>query len=77
MCAKIEEDLAPLEETEKREFMSELGITSSGLDKLIFATYDLLGLATFFTSGTDECRAWTFKKGMKAPNCAGLSNEFR
>ena len=72
MCAKIEEDLAPLEETEKREFMSELGITSSGLDKLIFATYDLLGLATFFTSGTDECRAWTFKKGMKAPNCAGL-----
>ena len=52
--------------------MSELGITSSGLDKLIFATYDLLGLATFFTSGTDECRAWTFKKGMKAPNCAGL-----
>lgn len=72
MCAKIEEDLAPLEDTEKREFMSELGITSSGLDKLIFATYDLLGLATFFTSGTDECRAWTFKKGMKAPNCAGL-----
>ena len=49
-----------------------MGITSSGLDKLIYATYDLLGLQTFFTSGKDECRAWTFKKGMKAPECAGI-----
>ena len=52
--------------------MSDLGITNSGLDKLIFETYDLLGLATFFTAGSDECRAWTFKKGMKAPQCAGI-----
>ena len=72
MCAKIEEDLAVLEDEERHLFMEDLGINSSGLDKLIFATYDLLGLATFFTSGTDECRAWTFKKGMKAPSCAGL-----
>ena len=49
-----------------------MGISSSGLDKLIYATYDLLGLQIFFTSGKDECRAWTFKKGMKAPECAGI-----
>ena len=47
-------------------------ITKAGLDMLIKATYDLLGLKTFFTSGTDECRAWTFKDGMKAPECAGI-----
>ena len=52
--------------------MEDLGLTNSGLDKLIFATYYLLGLQTFFTVGKDECRAWTFKKGMKAPECAGL-----
>ena len=52
--------------------MEEIGITNSGLDKLIYETYDLLGLKTFFTSGTDECRAWTFKNGMKAPECAGI-----
>jgi len=72
MCAKIEEELAGLSDAEKEEFMSDLGITNSGLDKLIFETYDLLGLATFFTAGSDECRAWTFKKGMKAPQCAGI-----
>lgn len=72
MCAKIEAELAPLEDDERKIFMEDLGITNSGLDKLIFATYDLLGLQTFFTSGVDECRAWTFKKGMKAPECAGL-----
>ena len=72
MCAKIEAELADMEDEEKKLFMEDLGITNSGLDKLIFATYDLLGLATFFTSGVDECRAWTFKKGMKAPNCAGI-----
>ena len=52
--------------------MQDLGIESSGLDQLIKATYDLLGLKTFFTSGEDECRAWTFKDGMKAPECAGI-----
>ena len=72
MCARIEEELALLEDEERQMFMEDIGIKSSGLDKLIFATYDLLGLATFFTSGTDECRAWTFKNGMKAPSCAGL-----
>jgi len=72
MCAKLESELADLNEEEKKIFLQDVGITNSGLDKLIFATYDLLGLATFFTSGTDECRAWTFRKGMKAPTCAGI-----
>ena len=72
MCAKLESDLADLANEEKEAFLKDVGITSSGLDKLIFATYDLLGLATFFTSGSDECRAWTFRKGMKAPSCAGI-----
>lgn len=72
MCAKMESELAELEESDKKLFLQELGIASSGLDKLIFATYHLLGLQTFFTSGKDECRAWTFKKGMTAKQCAGL-----
>ncbi len=72
MSAKLECELAELNDEEKNVFLEEVGITNSGLDKLIFATYDLLGLATFFTSGKDECRAWTFKKGMKAPQCAGI-----
>ncbi len=72
MCAKLESDLASLEEDEKQDFLDSLGITNSGLDNLIFASYDLLGLATFFTSGTDEVRAWTFIKGSKSPKCAGI-----
>jgi hypothetical protein len=72
MCAKMEEELSSFSDEEKDEFLKEIGVTNSGLDKLIYATYDLLGLATFFTSGKDECRAWTFKKGMKAPSCAGI-----
>ena len=72
MCAKMESELAELSDDDKKAFMADLGLTNSGLDKLIFATYDLLGLQTFFTVGKDECRAWTFKKGMKAPECAGL-----
>lgn len=72
MCAKMESELAELEESEKKLFLSELGISFSGLDKLIFATYDLLGLQTFFTVGKDECRAWTFKKGTVAKKAAGL-----
>ncbi len=72
MCAKIESELAELEESEKKAFLLDLGINNSGLDKLIFATYDLLGLQTFFTVGSDEVRAWTFKKGMNAKKCAGL-----
>ena len=72
MCAKIESELVELEDSEKKVFLSELGIEESGLDKLIRVTYDTLGLATFFTVGSDEVRAWTFKKGMKAPECAGI-----
>ena len=72
LCAQLESELSELEESEKKKFMDEIGISSSGLDKLIFATYNLLGLATFFTAGEKECRAWTFKKGMKAPECAGI-----
>lgn len=53
-------------------FLEELGISESGLDKLIKASYDLLGLATYFTAGVQEVRAWTFKKGMTAPECAGI-----
>lgn len=72
MCSKLEAGLAGLEDEEKELFLQEVGIRNSGLDKLIFATYNLLGLATFFTAGTDEVRAWTFKVGMKAPECAGI-----
>lgn len=72
MCAKMESELAELSDEDKQVFLSEMGIANSGLDRLIFATYDLLGLKTFFTSGADECRAWTFRKGMNAKACAGL-----
>ena len=72
VCAKIEEELSMLDDTDRLEFLEALGITESGLDKLIRATYSLLGLATYFTAGTDEVRAWTFRRGMKAPECAGI-----
>ncbi len=72
VCAKIESELSELEESDKKEFLADLGIEESGLDKLVNATYKLLGLSTFFTAGSDECRAWTFRKGMKAPECAGI-----
>ena len=72
MCAKLEEELSGYADEEREAFMSDLGLNSSGLDQLIKATYSLLGLKTFFTSGPDECRAWTFKDGMKAPECAGI-----
>lgn len=72
MCAKLESELSEYSDDDKKEFMKEIGLNESGLDMLIKATYDLLGLKTFFTAGTDECRAWTFKNGMKAPECAGI-----
>lgn len=72
VCAKIEEEIAELEGEEKAMFLSELGIEESGLDQLIRAAYHLLGLATYFTAGVQEVRAWTFRKGMKAPQCAGV-----
>jgi len=72
VSAQIEEEIAQLDEEEKREFLNELGIKQSGLDQLIKASYQLLGFATFFTAGEQEVRAWTFKKGMKAPQTAGI-----
>lgn len=72
VSAKIEEEIAELDPEEKELYLSELGIEQSGLDQLIKAAYDLLGLATYFTAGEKEVRAWTFKKGMKAPEAAGI-----
>ena len=61
-----------VESDDSNKYSEELGIKESGLDKLIRAAYSLLGLATFFTAGPKEVKAWTFKKGMKAPACAGI-----
>lgn len=72
ISAKIEEELSALDDEERQMFLEELGIKTSGLDELIHEAYALLGLCTFFTAGEKECRAWTFKKGMKAPECAGV-----
>lgn len=72
LCAKIEEELSGFEDEEKEAFLKDLGIEESGLDKLIRASYHLLGLQTYFTAGPKEVRAWTFKRGMKAPACAGI-----
>ncbi|MBU0904220.1 MAG: redox-regulated ATPase YchF [Firmicutes bacterium] len=72
ICAKIEEEMAELDDEEKAMFIEELGIQESGLDQLVKASYNLLGLATYFTAGVQEVRAWTFRKGMKAPQCAGV-----
>lgn len=72
MCTKIESELAELEDSERKVFLEEVGIKESGLDQLINTTYRILGLKTFFTVGSDEVRAWTFKDGMKAPECAGI-----
>lgn len=72
ICAKIESELSELNDDDKEAFLADLGISQSGLDQLIKKTYSLLGLATFFTVGSDEVRAWTFKVGTKAPQCAGI-----
>ena len=72
ICAKLEADIAELDDPEEKAmFMEELGVTESGLDKLIRSSYALLGLISFLTAGSDECRAWTIKKGTKAPQAAG------
>jgi ribosome-binding ATPase YchF (GTP1/OBG family) len=68
----VEEEIAVLDEDEKEMFLEDLGIEESGLDKLIKAAYNLLGLATYFTAGVEEVRAWTFREGMSAPECAGI-----
>lgn len=71
ICAKIEEEIAQLEEDEKQEFLKELGISESGLERLIKASYKLLGLISYLTAGQPEVRAWTITKGTKAPQAAG------
>ena len=71
ICAQIEEEISQLEEDEKAMFLEDLGLKESGLEKLIKASYHLLGLLSFLTSGEDETRAWTIKAGTKAPQAAG------
>ncbi|MGM9977244.1 MAG: redox-regulated ATPase YchF [Clostridium sp.] len=71
VCAKLEEDLSGLEDEEKAEMLAEYGLEESGLDKLIQASYKLLGLMSFLTAGVQEVRAWTIKQGTKAPQAAG------
>lgn len=71
ISAAIEQDIASMGPEEKKEFLDELGIGQSGLDRLITASYQLLGLISFLTAGEDECRAWTIVKGTKAPQAAG------
>ena len=71
ICARMEQDIAELEGEEKQMFLEELGVSESGLDRLIKCSYALLGLISFLTYGKDECRAWTIRKGTKAPQAAG------
>ena len=71
ICAKIEQEIGELPEEDKAMFLEELGLEESGLDRLIKCSYALLGLISFLTCGPDECRAWTIKKGTKAPQAAG------
>ncbi len=72
ISAKIEEELSALSDEDKQMFLEDLGVKTSGLDTLVKEAYALLGLCTFFTAGEKECRAWTFRKGMYAPECAGI-----
>lgn len=72
ISAEIEAEISELSDEEKPMYLEELGIPEAGLNKLVRATYDLLGLATYFTAGEKEVKAWTFKKGMTAPECAGI-----
>lgn len=71
ICAQIEQEIAELDDDEKKEFLEDLGLKESGLEKLIKASYELLGLISYLTSGEQETRAWTIKKGTKAPQAAG------
>ncbi len=71
ICASVEEEIAEFDDDEKKEFLEDLGLSESGLDKLIKASYKLLGLISFLTAGEDECRAWTITQGTKAPQAAG------
>ncbi|MBS1403176.1 MAG: redox-regulated ATPase YchF [Oscillospiraceae bacterium] len=71
ICAKVEQEIGELEPEERELFLEELGLTESGLDRLIQCSYSLLGLISFLTCGSDECRAWTIRRGTKAPQAAG------
>ena len=71
ICARMEQEIAELDGEDRQMFLEELGVTESGLDRLIKCSYSLLGLISFLTYGKDECRAWTIKKGTKAPQAAG------
>ena len=71
VCAQIEEEISELEDDEKKMFLEDLGLSESGLDKLIKASYKLLGLISYLTAGPTETRAWTIRKGTKAPGAAG------
>lgn len=71
ICAKIEEEMAELDAEDALMFLEEMGLEESGLDRMIKCSYDLLGLISFLTCGADECRAWTIKKGTRAPQAAG------
>lgn len=71
ICAKMEEEMAELDEEDRQMFLEEMGLTESGLDRMIRCSYDLLGLISFLTCGADECRAWTISRGTKAPQAAG------
>lgn len=72
VCAKIESEISELEDEDKTLFLAELGLTEPGLDRVIRAAYELLGLQTYFTAGVQEVRAWTVKKGATAPQAAGV-----
>ena len=71
LCVKIEDELSTLDDSDKKEMLEALGLEESGLDTLIKKSYDLLGLMSFLTAGEPEVRAWTIKKGTKAPQAAG------
>ena len=71
ICAQIEQEIAELDDDEKQMFLEDLGLKESGLEKLIKASYSLLGLLSYLTAGETETRAWTIKKGTKAPQAAG------
>ena len=72
VSARAEEEIAEIDDEDKLEFLEALGLEESGLDQLIRKAYHLLGLATYFTAGEQEVRAWTFKQGIKAPQAAGI-----
>ena len=72
ICAKLEEDIIDLPEAEELEFLKDLGLSETGLNRMIHAAYHLLGLQTYFTAGVKEVRAWTVRKGATAPEAAGV-----